>query len=177
MFTKEILSKKGFVEDGKGGYMPVQKAAAPITALQPDTDHEVVSEGLDRFWDEIRSGLKVYAFDIEPMGKPRMTQSDKWKKRDCVVRYWEFADKLRGEAERQGLELGDVLIVEFHLTCPASWSKKKQQEMWGKPHQSKPDTDNLLKAASDILKKDDKGIHQIVARKLWGIKGQVVIYQ
>lgn len=153
------------------------KAITPLTALQPDIDHEIVTEGLDTIWDEIRSGLKAYAFDIEPMGKPRMTQSDKWKKRGCVVRYWEFADKLRSDAEKQGLVLGDILIVEFHLPCPASWSKKKQQNMWGVPHQQKSDLDNMIKGVADILKKDDKVIHQVFARKLWGIKGQVVFYQ
>jgi hypothetical protein len=30
-----------------------------------------------------------------PMGKPRMTRSDKWKKRDCVVRSRAYADLIR----------------------------------------------------------------------------------
>ena len=29
------------------------------------------------------------------MGKPRMTQRDKWKKRPCVLRYHAFRDKMR----------------------------------------------------------------------------------
>jgi len=34
-------------------------------------------------------------FNVTPIGKPRMTQSDRWKKRDCVVRYFNFKDEIR----------------------------------------------------------------------------------
>ncbi len=85
--------------------------------------------------------MKEYA--ITPVPKPRMTQRDKWKKRPVVLRYHAFKDEVRAA----GVELeesGQHII--FVLPMPKSWSKKKQREMVGKPHQQKPDKDNLEKA-------------------------------
>ncbi|WP_318155968.1 RusA family crossover junction endodeoxyribonuclease [Citrobacter freundii] len=84
--------------------------------------------------------MKVY--DITPMGKPRMTRADKWKKRPEVLRYRAFCDEVR----LQGVELPESgSHVTFMLPMPASWSKKKRAELNGKPHQAKPDFDNMMK--------------------------------
>lgn len=37
--------------------------------------------------------MKIY--DITPIGKPRMTRADKWKKRPAVMRYRAFCDEAR----------------------------------------------------------------------------------
>ena len=102
------------------------------------------------------SGSKV-VFNIEPMGKPRMTQSDKWKKRDVTDRYWEFKDKLNTRANELGYVPGDKLSIRFYLQMPKR-PKKHQQE--GMPHQSKPDLDNLIKAFKDALLKDDSHVYE-----------------
>lgn len=34
-------------------------------------------------------------YDITPVTKPRMTRSDKWKKRKCTSQYWAFKDEVR----------------------------------------------------------------------------------
>jgi len=34
-------------------------------------------------------------YNINPVPKPRMTQSDKWKKRPPVLRYFAFKDECR----------------------------------------------------------------------------------
>lgn len=41
--------------------------------------------------------------------------------------------------------------VKFYIPMPASWRKPKRLAMVGQPHQSTPDSDNLLKALFDGL--------------------------
>lgn len=101
-----------------------------------------------------------------------MTQSDVWKKRPVVLRYWEFKD----ECKKHGVivpENGCHII--FTLPMPKSWSKKKKKEMDGKPHQQKKDVDNLLKALLDVVYKDDSGVWDVRITKRWGVKGQIVM--
>ena len=113
---------------------------------------------------------------ITPVPKPRMTQSDRWKKRPCVVRYRAFADELRILAAQNNYIVKNPLSVTFVLPMPKSWSKKKKLEMDGKPHTQTPDLDNLLKAFQDVLLKDDSGVHTYKnVRKIWGIEGLIII--
>lgn len=75
--------------------------------------------------------MRVY--DITPIGKPRMTQRDKWQKRPPVLRYRAFCDEVR---------LNHVSLPEsgYHVTfilpMPASWSRKRRAEMCGKEYKS-----------------------------------------
>jgi hypothetical protein len=43
---------------------------------------------------------KFYCFNIDPCPKPRMTSSDRWKKRKCTDKYWKFKDDLKEIAIR-----------------------------------------------------------------------------
>ena len=118
--------------------------------------------------------------DCAPNTKPRQTRADKWKKRDCVMKYRDFADYARAEALKQNFVLGDVVKIVFVMPMPKSWSKKKKAEMCGKPHRQRPDTDNLTKAVKDALRKggssdDDSTIWDEHGRKFWGYTGQVFI--
>ena len=105
---------------------------------------------------------------IEPNTKPRMTRSDKWKKRPCVMRYRHFADNLRTQFAQKGIPTDfDSIEIEFHFAMPSTWSKKNKLEMDQKPHQNKPDIDNLCKAVFDSLMDDDSGVYQLTASKWW----------
>lgn len=107
---------------------------------------------------------------VTPIGKPRMTRSDKWKKRPAVVRYHEYKDALR---ELNLDELPPRFDITFNIPMPTSWSKKKQAEMFGKPHQQRPDIDNLLKAFLDALCIDDSYVYDVSMRKRWSILGSM----
>ena len=111
-------------------------------------------------------------FEITPIPKPRQTKSDRWKKRDCVLRYRAFADavRLRGV---QVPECGAHII--FHLPMPSSWSKEKRLKMVGQPHQEKPDADNLVKALLDALYKDDAHIWDYRISKRWSESGGIEV--
>lgn len=112
--------------------------------------------------------------DIIPIPKPRMTQSDRWKKRPAVVRYFAYADNLRLLLPK-GYCLPDAVQLEFGIPMPKSWSKKKRQMMDNEPHQQRPDTDNLTKAIKDILCDDDGYVWREYAEKRWSVNGYVRI--
>lgn len=119
--------------------------------------------------------MASYSVEVTPVPKPRMTQSDRWKKRPAVVRYYQYKDDLVFEALAQGFVLSDEVELDFYLPMPKSWSKKKQAEMDGKPHQAKPDIDNMAKAVMDALLDEDSHVWSLRARKFWATKGSVII--
>ena len=118
--------------------------------------------------------VKPFIFAVEPVPKPRMTRSDRWNERPATSRYWAFKDELCYAANKGGYKVPAVLSVWFYLPMPQSWSKKKQESMYGKPHQSKPDLDNLLKAFKDALCEDDSYVHHYIdVRKIWATRGRI----
>lgn len=110
---------------------------------------------------------------MNPVPKPRMTQRDRWAKRPAVVRYYAFCDELRelwGE-----LSVPDQVNLIFTIPMPNSWSNLKKTNMIGKPHQQRPDIDNLVKAFLDALMKDDSVVWSIKAEKVWGEWGSIEV--
>ena len=111
----------------------------------------------------------------EPMGAPRMVQSDKWKGREVVTRYHAAKDAIRNACEAQGYRLAPILIVRFEISMPPSWSQKKRNELRGQPHQQKPDCDNCTKLCMDAFNEDDSHVHTIHASKVWADTGRIII--
>lgn len=114
---------------------------------------------------------------IDPVPKPRMTQRDKWKKRDCVERYRAFCDELRiliGKVHASGdypdLERVDLVFV---VPMPKSWSSTKKVDKFWRQHDSRPDRDNFLKAWQDALFQDDCRIWDGRVTKIWGVRGEI----
>ena len=110
---------------------------------------------------------------VDPMGAPRQTQRDRWAKRPVVLRYHAYKDTIR-EHTAHLVEACSLSMV-FEIQPPKSWSQKKTAQMIGKPHQQKPDIDNLVKAVLDSMHQEDKHIHTVTARKVWGSVGRVTI--
>ena len=113
---------------------------------------------------------------IDPVAKPRMTRSDRWKKRPCVVRYRVYSIRLREAALLKKYVPANELIMQFHIKMPVSWSKKKKEQMRGKPMQSRPDIDNLEKSILDSLFPDeDSAVWKVCASKRWAEVGSLTI--
>lgn len=116
----------------------------------------------------------MHKYQVTPIGKPRMTRSDKWKQRPAVMRYRFFCDDVR---------LHDIRLPEagahvtFVIPMPQSWSKKKRALMNGKPHKAKPDIDNLEKALLDALFDNDAHIWDLRKTKIWGEEGAIIILE
>jgi len=111
----------------------------------------------------------------KPVAKPRMVRSDKYKKRLVVLNYWAFKDRIVRQAKAKGFKLGNAYKVTFIMPMPASLSEKKKEEYNGKPHQIRPDIDNMLKAVNDCLLEEDSAVHYVVCSKRWGREGKIIL--
>ena len=117
---------------------------------------------------------------ITPVPKPRMTQRDRWKERPIVKRYRDYCDELRSKLPEEmthpnlNAEITDISII-FWMPMPKSWSKKKRKEMYLKPHQQKPDIDNLLKGWMDALYRNDQIIWKVQVEKRWHKVGNIQV--
>ena len=112
---------------------------------------------------------------INPVPKPRMTRADKWKHRPATDRYWSFKDEVA--LNKVDLPASGASVM-FLMPMPKSWSKKKREEMDGKPHVQKPDLDNLLKALCDAVYGEDSCVwHFNEVSKRWACVGSIVIVQ
>lgn len=108
-----------------------------------------------------------------------MTRSDKWKQRPAVMRYRAFCDELRLKVtlvsnKTLAVQTG-AMILTFGIPFAKSATKKFKEAHLNKPHQQKPDIDNLAKAILDALYTEDSHIHELHARKLWANEGYIVI--
>lgn len=70
---------------------------------------------------------------------------------------------------------GPILVIaDFFMPIPTSWSKKKKSSIVGQPHSSKCDLDNLIKficdCATGIAYEDDSQIYFIKAQKHYDTK-------
>lgn len=111
-------------------------------------------------------------YDITPVAKPRMTRSDKWKKRPCVLAYRAFKDECR----LKGVMLNNSAVhITFYLPMPKSWSKKKKELHNGRKHQQRPDLDNIAKALADALFIEDSHIWDERITKRWAYRGAIMI--
>jgi Holliday junction resolvase RusA-like endonuclease len=96
--------------------------------------------------------MTTLVYELEPMGKVRMSQRDKWAKRPVVVRYRAYHDRLR----ELGVTLKPGDEVHFELAMPKSWNSIKRGLHAGEPHMQKPDLDNLLGGLLDGVLEEDK---------------------
>lgn len=119
----------------------------------------------------VRNTALVY--DITPIAAPRMTRRDQWKKRRCVVSYFEFKDTVRALK----LKIPESYHLHFILPMPKSWSKSKKESMNHTPHRQRPDKDNLEKALLDSLFHDDSHVWTGQVSKWWGYSGKIIIQE
>jgi Holliday junction resolvase RusA-like endonuclease len=107
----------------------------------------------------------------QPMGKPRMTRRDQWlvgeKMREVVARFWKYAEELRKAAKGKIPEDISGMKADFYIAFPKSYSMKERLHLDGKPHEEKPDLDNLAKGVMDSLISNDQIISEIHCRKFW----------
>jgi Holliday junction resolvase RusA-like endonuclease len=114
-------------------------------------------------------------FNLKPVPKPRMTRADRWKKRPIVLKYWDFCNELNRQAIKLEYIPGDRVGLIFYIPMPKSWSKKKREQMLGKPHKQRPDIDNLAKAFLDALLKEDSHVYSLSAEKYWSNEGSILV--
>jgi Holliday junction resolvase RusA-like endonuclease len=112
--------------------------------------------------------------NITPLGKPRMTQRNRWYKPPALEKYWDYANEVKRLLPNY--QLGTSLHIVFYLPIRKSYSKKKRAELLGKPHDQKPDIDNIVKGFMDAVKSDDhddKCVAILHAEKYWAETGAI----
>lgn len=114
---------------------------------------------------------EVQIHDMLIVGKPRMTQRDKWMRRDVVMRYRAMKDEIR----IRGVQIPDAFVAVIYLPMPKSWPAAYKLEMNGTKHQVRPDHDNASKALSDCGRLQDQRIHDGRAIKRWAYRPRLVI--
>lgn len=104
------------------------------------------------------------------IGKPRMSQSDRWKNRPCVNNYWAYKNEINILLWSQGVKLPknpQQIVIICYIEHPVSWPQKKSAEKHYTQHDQKPDCDNIEKGILDILFKEDKAIFCTTTLKFW----------
>ena len=117
-----------------------------------------------RSYQERPKGWKLWP--IKGLAKPRMTRSDKWKKRPIVLKYRAYKDELRIFGVK--LNVDAFYHVIFVIPHPKSWNDTKRHEHWFTPHQVTPDKDNLEKGLLDALFTNDAAAWDGRVTKVWG---------
>jgi len=118
-----------------------------------------------------RWGRHSFVVAGKPMGKPRMTRRDVWKKRPVVLRYREYCDNIRAAAGKVPTSVYSVIVFAY-LPMPESWSNKKREAMTGNLMQQKPDWDNIGKAVCDALFEEDSVVSGGFTWKFWCKPGE-----
>lgn len=80
------------------------------------------------------------------------------------MRYFAFRD----EVKRQNVKLENSSHITFVMPT-------KVKSRHGKPHQMKPDVDNLYKALSDSVYTQDCELWDMRITKVWGESGAIII--
>lgn len=128
----------------------------------------------------------VYKFEITPQTHIRTTQGDRkcfripeealkeqyplmYQRKLRIERYNAYKEQLRELAEEKGFRIPDEgMEITFAIPVPPSWRKGKKAKHHFRPHKSRPDLDNLLKAFTDPLKREDSCIwHYKDLQKIW----------
>jgi len=171
-FTMSELSKMGMIEVSPGVWK--KKINEVKSTIRTPLKRTEVAVNFDRH----NFGKLLISFPVDPIGKPRMTQSDKWKKRKVTDRYWEMKDHLNIIATAQGFVMpeSDYRIVAY-IPMPDGWTKEDKEKMDNTKHQMKPDKDNIEKAILDSLCKDDSYVWDGRITKLWAYKERIDIYK
>jgi len=107
-----------------------------------------------------------FAYFGPVMGKPRMTQSDKWKNppRPAVARWYAFKDHFYLTAREAGY-YPNYRIDQCHVVAYLPGRKGSPP---GRPHQIPPDADNIFKAVLDALTDNDSACWKISLEKYTG---------
>lgn len=77
------------------------------------------------------------------------------------------------------LETNLKVYIKAIFEVPQSYSNKKKKELIGKPHNKKPDIDNVSKSILDALNKiafkDDNLVTKLEVEKIYGEQAKVLV--
>lgn len=158
----------------------IKDQAASFLGVTPDNVQQNVIN-LCQYYFELgrkeeltKKGEVLIRFKINPFPKPRMTRNGHWVS-DRAKKYWEWKDAVKWIAKQKKYQLTETLNIHFIIPMPKSWSNKKKNTMNNRPHQQKPDVDNLVKAFMDALAENDQYVYDVKSIKKWGFEGEIIV--
>ncbi len=173
-FTEADLENMGLKKNDDGTYSKVTNWVSSSEKRLKDSLQSDLEKALYGVLDKKHEN--IIEFDVDPMGKPRMTQSDKWRKRPVTDRYWELKRHLKNIAGQYNFTMPESNYhMIFYIPMPKSWPPSRKEKMNNMPHQQKPDKDNLEKAVLDALCAEDSYVWDGRVSKYWGYKGKIII--
>ena len=141
-----------------GDYVPVTGGADVERCTRPLTEQEIRKRAE---WQpvsvhpaaEMSGRILTITVPGVPVAKPRMTRRDRWAKRAAVMRYREFADRVRAASAAAPAHAERVLslTVIAYFVPPKSMEKEQRAGLIDQLHRVKPDASNILKGIEDIL--------------------------
>ena len=118
----------------------------------------------------------VYELPYAAIGKPRMTQQDKWKKRPLVENYRAWCDLVRMTMEEIPAPADTYLvIIEARYPPPFNLPKATRRAWHGTLKRTKPDPDNIAKAFLDCWWKEDQAVGDVLVKRRWWDEPMTVI--
>lgn len=184
--TEQWFADKGFIKNPDGSYSPPPLKSNYVRSqkaknILDEAEKKVfVKQVVDEFTQLGKNSNPLAVFNVNPIGKPRMTQRDKWldPPRKAVANYWAYKATLIADALKYNFTMPEC---NYHIMAiiqmPHSWGTKKCNLMDGAPHQQKPDKDNIEKGILDALLKDDSKVWDGRITKRWGRSGKIVVYE
>lgn len=121
------------------------------------TEKDLMEYGMKKHLESVAKGVK------------HPVRANKWLlKRRRMLRYFNYKLAIQTIAKLERFIMPKTEAwVKFYIPMPQSWSKKKKLAMCFTPHESTPDTDNLMKAFKDALMIQDKDISDSRESKFW----------
>lgn len=115
------------------------------------------------------STSSTFAVCSPAMGKPRMTQRDKWKKRPCVMRYRQWCDAIRAACPSPppAPTTSTIKIVALYAT--------RDKKLLGQMKRTKPDPDNIAKGILDALWEEDQAVGDLSISRRWSTIDMTVV--
>ena len=107
-------------------------------------------------------------YPITPVAAPRLNRKSHWnpQKRAQAERYHAFRDECR----LRRVQIPERPWIVFEMPVPGCGADRI-----GHPHQQKPDFDNLGKALTDAVLREDSHLWDVRVTKLWAASGAILI--
>lgn len=138
--------------------------------IQDEQEKKIIEKKAKELIKPITEFERKKVFHVKPMSRPRMTQSDKWKKRPVVEKYRRFCNQIQRDMKGFALPYYNVWIT-YYYPMPKSWSNAKKKRHNGRFHQQRPDMDNFTKGLFDALSDEDSVFADARITKVWAYRG------
>lgn len=114
-----------------------------------------------------------------PSPRPRFRNTGRLPQAYMPTSYKKHKEYIQRQMPKLLIEKPIKLEIFFYIPMAKSWTKKKKASLLDKPHNIKPDVDNLLKTVMDAANNhiwiDDGQVYEIVTKKTFSSEAKIMI--